>query len=134
MLEMEAEALAWNFVTAKQGTLLQRPLLIGNTGRQALLSRAGATNGVALLGPQTVEAGGLGAYTLAIDTTPLAVGPYSAEVTIRTSDPAWPTSTVAVSGQITAGTGGMRDPRRHSPPQLAADHYWRSYSRRTVVF
>lgn len=63
VLEIKPESLTWNFGAAKQGTLLQRPLF-GNTGRQALLLRAGAANGAALVGPQTVEAGGLGAYNL----------------------------------------------------------------------
>ncbi len=51
------------------------------------------------------------AYEVVLNTDGMAVGPYSAEIAIRSSDPGYGDRTVVVQGAIVSGTPDEAGPR-----------------------
>jgi hypothetical protein len=96
----------WNIGTARQGTLMQRRLVMANTGFRELLEWVGVTPGLAVSGPASspILPADMGVYTLSFNTENLPIGPYSQGVVIRTSDAANAERTLLIQGEIVEGT------------------------------
>ncbi|RMI01033.1 MAG: hypothetical protein D6681_11060, partial [Calditrichaeota bacterium] len=93
----------WDFGSAAQGTLLQRRFYLSSLGFRDLLTYLGTVNGVSVDGPVSapVAPADLAVYTITVDTLALPVGPFSATIPIRTSDPAYPEQTILIQGIVT---------------------------------
>jgi hypothetical protein len=94
----------WNFGTAAQGTLLKRSFTFANTGSLDLLTYVSAPAGltVSQTGSRRVGMADMTTYEMALNTANLSVGPYTSDITIRTSDPEARERTVRVTGIVTA--------------------------------
>ncbi|HOT93195.1 MAG TPA: CARDB domain-containing protein [Anaerolineae bacterium] len=105
-LAMAAADATWNFGSAVQGTILKRTFDLANTGYLDLLTYVNAPAGVTLSqqGSRSVGPADVTTYEITLETINLPVGPYSETITIRSSDPAIPTQTVLLMGNIAAGT------------------------------
>jgi hypothetical protein len=103
VLAFDIADLTWDFGTAAQGTLLQRRIVLGSTGYQSLLTHIGSAPGIIITAPQesTLGPADMGIYTLQINTADLPVGPFSAAIPLRTSDPANAEKTLTIQGNIT---------------------------------
>ncbi len=95
----------WDFGNAVQGTILKRAFDLANTGYLDLLTFVNAPTGITLSqqGSRNVGPADVTAYEMTLETINLPLGPYSETITIRSSDPAIPTQTVLVMGNIVAG-------------------------------
>lgn len=102
---MRAADATWDFGTAKQGTLLRRSFTFGNTGAADLLTYVSAPAGISVpqTGSRTVGPADTATYTMTLNTASLPLGAYDGTITVRTSDPAKPTQTVHVTGNVTQG-------------------------------
>jgi len=105
-LEMSSAATTWDFGEAPQGTVLKRTFDLANTGYLNLLSYVNAPAGMTLSkqGSRSVGPADVTTYEIALETSTLPIGPYSETITIRSSDPAIPTQTVYIVGEIVTGT------------------------------
>lgn len=92
----------WNIGTARQGTLLQRRLVLANTGFRELLEWVGERPALSISGPAAspLLPADMGVYTVTLNTEYLPVGPYTESVSIRTSDTDKPTRTLEITGGI----------------------------------
>ncbi len=102
-------AATWDFGMATQGEILQHTLMLANTGFNDLLTYIDAPaemnvrQGHGRLSPADVAT-----YDLTLNTTGIPAGTYSATVTLRSSDPQQPATTVQVMGVITDVVPGVR--------------------------
>jgi hypothetical protein len=93
----------WDFGTAARGTLLRRTIALGSVGFMDLLTHIGSVPGLAIsaTGNRRLPPGDVALYDLTLNTADLPEGPFERTLTIRTSDPDHPTSTVTIRGTIT---------------------------------
>ncbi len=102
---MSDQDASWDFGTAAQGALLERTFSFANTGQMELLTYVEAPAGVSVsqTGSHAVDAADLTSYAMNLNTANLPLGVYDETITIHTSDPANPTRTVHITGNITTG-------------------------------
>lgn len=105
-LVADEPSLTWNLGTVAQGSVLKHKLGIANTGYGRLYTYLTPSPGLTLgTANQTVGAGDTPSYELTLRTDELTTGPYSATVTLLTSDPNQPSRALHVAGTIVASTG-----------------------------
>lgn len=102
-LAIVTEDETWDFGTAQQGTLMQRQFTLASVGYGDLLTHLSNATGMSVAGPASkpLAPGDTAAYTVTLNTQSLPVGPYQQQLDVRTSDPAHPTKTITVRGNIT---------------------------------
>ena len=113
----------WDFGVAQQGTLMQRTFTLGNVGYTELLTRLGTSNGLSVAGPTTrgLPPGDTATYTVTLNTQFLPTGPFQQTLTMRTSDPDNPITTVTVRGNVTAAPSNVAiDTALRLPPVSTA--------------
>jgi PKD repeat protein len=93
----------WDFGTAARGTLLRRTIALGSVGFMDLLTHIGSVPGLSIsgVGSRRLPPSDVALYDLTLNTADLPEGPFERTLTIRTSDPDHPTSTVTIRGTIT---------------------------------
>jgi len=101
----------WNFGTVTQGAILTYPLTIANTGLVPLDLGTASADATIAISPSTnltsVPPTGSANLTLTLDTSTLS-GSVSKTLTIPSSDPAHPTTTLTITGNVTAPTGAAQ--------------------------
>ena len=100
--KIDSDELLWDFGEARQGTLMQRKFVLGNTGFADLLTYLEDAQGITVTGPasEPFAPADMGVYTMTINTADLAVGSFQRALPIRTSDPENPTRTITIQGEI----------------------------------
>jgi len=107
---MDAADTTWDFGTATQGEVLEHTFTFANTGFLDLLTyvSAPAEMDLSQRGSRLVAPADIVTYTLTLHTADLPVGPYDETITIRTSDPDEPETSVQVTGTITDAVPSAR--------------------------
>ncbi|CAG0975137.1 Protease 1 [Anaerolineae bacterium] len=106
-LAMNAADQTWNFGTVTQGEVLQHSFTIASTGFINLAAYLGNTSGLTVTGAtsRNLAPGDTATYTVTLNTLTQATSAFSRTLKLRTSDPANPTLTFTVLGNIIAPTG-----------------------------
>lgn len=108
VLVLDSADLTWDFDTAAQGAIVKKSITIGNTGRSILYVRPASETGLSMSpAALAVQPGDFASAELILDTLALPVGPYSASVALRTSDPAQPSVQMNISGTVNATPNGV---------------------------
>ncbi len=120
---MVSEDETWDFGTAQQGTLLRRSFVFGNTGAADLLTYVSVPPKISVpqTGSRTVGPADTATYTMTLNTASLPLGAYDGTITVRTSDPAKPTQTVHVTGNVTQGVADTPVGALQRPLDVAAN-------------